>query len=116
MADPDTASHLPLRPTAFAVLTALWDGPRPGFEILELAEEGGTSILGPGTLYRLMRELRQRGWVERVPAPADEEDVDERRRYHALTSEGRRLVRLEAARLRRTLERLEGLDEGEVAG
>ena len=54
-------AHLPLRPVACAVLAALAHGPRPGIDVLEAvnATVPGRPILGPGTLYRLLRELRQ---------------------------------------------------------
>lgn len=97
---------LPVRPAAFAVLAALSDGPRPGFEILERVNQVIPSrpLLGPGTLYRLMRELRQAGWIERTAPPKGEEGAgDERRQYHGLTKLGRRVLAAESARLRRTL-------------
>jgi DNA-binding PadR family transcriptional regulator len=99
--------HLPLRPAAFAALAALADGPAAGFEILERATEvaAGRPFLGPGTLYRLLRELRGEGLIERTAAP-DEAcgGEDERRTYHELTPVGRAVLRAEAERLRRTLD------------
>ena len=101
----EAAARLPLRPVAFAVLTALAQGPRAGFEILEFvnATHPGSGLLGPGTLYRVMRELRQEGLIERTPAPTEESSRDERRTYSALTQLGRATVVAEATRLRRTL-------------
>ena len=98
-------SALPVLRAAFAVLAALADAPRPGFEILEVIDESvpGHSILGPGTLYRLLRELRREGWIERTDAPKDDE-TDDRRQYHKLTPLGRSILHAEAARLRRTLQ------------
>lgn len=100
-------AHLPLRPAAFTALAALADGPAAGFEILERAMEvaGGRPFLGPGTLYRLLRELRREGLIERTAAPDDADgSEDERRTYHQLTPTGRAVLREEAERLRRTLE------------
>ncbi|MQA91165.1 MAG: PadR family transcriptional regulator [Gemmatimonas sp.] len=97
---------LPVRPAAFALLAALAEGPRPGFEILERVNEVVPSrpLFGPGTLYRLMRELRQAKWIERTTAPeGDEGASDERRQYHGLTKLGGRVLAAESARLRRTL-------------
>lgn len=99
-------TELPLRPTAFAVLAALADGRAAGFEVLERANAAapGTPILGPGTLYRLMRELRGAGWIRRTAAPeAGAGAEDERRTYHELTPAGRAVLSAEAARLRRML-------------
>jgi DNA-binding PadR family transcriptional regulator len=97
---------LPVRPAAFALLAALADGPRPGFEILERVNQVIPSrpLFGPGTLYRLMRELRQAGWIERTAPPEGAKGADdERRQYHGLTTLGRRVLVAESARLRRAL-------------
>ena len=60
--------HVPLRPVAFAVLATLAEGPRPGIEILDgvNATVPRRRLLGPGTLYRLMRELRSDGLIGRT--------------------------------------------------
>jgi DNA-binding PadR family transcriptional regulator len=110
----DAARRLPLRPAAFAVLSALARGPRAGFEILEFvnATHPGSGVLGPGTLYRVLRELRQDGLIERTPAPEAEPTQDERRTYSALTRLGRATVVAEAVRLRRTLTASGLLEEG----
>lgn len=105
---------LPIRPAAFAVLAALGDEPRPGFEILERVNASVRTkpLLGPGTLYRLMRELRRDGWIERTPVPRGAEGgEDERRQYHALTPLGRQVLKAEATRLQRTMT-MAGLLEG----
>jgi DNA-binding PadR family transcriptional regulator len=101
--------HVPLRPVAFAVLAALADGPRPGIDILD---EVNTTVprrplLGPGTLYRLMRELRQEGLIARTDRAAGVHD--ERQAYHVLTSLGLAVLRAEVARLRRTIELAAGV-------
>ncbi len=100
----DARRHLPLRPTVFAVLAILADGPKAGIDILDGANltEPAWPLLGPGTLYRLMRELRQDGLIARAAATA-QADQDERQAFHALTPLGRAVLRAEAARLRRTL-------------
>lgn len=99
--------RLPLRPGVFAVLASLARGPAPGITILAHIERAGagTRILGPGTLYRLLRELREEELIERTPAPSGSADGgDERRQYHALTALGRAVLEAEAERLRRTLD------------
>lgn len=112
----DLERHLPLRPTAFAVLAALARGPRTGVQILEGVDAGGASILGPGTLYRLLKELRSSGWIERVPPPPGDVDGDERRQFHGLTGDGRALLGLEAGRLRRTLAGMDAAEDPEPIG
>jgi DNA-binding MarR family transcriptional regulator len=98
-------SPLPLRPSAFAVLAALATRSRTGIEILDEIEAAGASILGPGTLYRLLRELRELGWIERVDPPAVSARGDDRTQHHGLTSEGRGVLEAEAIRIRQTLGR-----------
>src|SRR5262245_58802776 len=63
----DVARHLPLRPVACAVLAALAHGPRAGIDVLDAvnATVPGRPILGPGSLYRLLRELRQEKLIAR---------------------------------------------------
>jgi DNA-binding PadR family transcriptional regulator len=99
----DVERHLPLRPTACAVLAALAEAPRPGVEILDAvnATVPGRPLLGPGTLYRLLRELRQ----ARLIAYGEPEGGpgDERQSHHILTPLGRAVLDAELARLRRTI-------------
>lgn len=103
-ADREVFDALPVRPSALAVMAALAEGPLPGFEILERANAGAARpLLGPGTLYRLMRDMRQEGLIERVAAP-DGNGADERRQYHELTRFGVAVLGAEAARLRHTLQ------------
>ena len=104
----DVEAHVPLRPVACAVLAALADGARPGIDVLEAvnATVPGRPILGPGTLYRLMRELRQAGLIARAAASAKAPAGlanDERRVDHDLTPLGRAVLRADLDRLRRTL-------------
>jgi DNA-binding PadR family transcriptional regulator len=95
--------HLPLRPVACAVLASLADRPRPGFDVLEAVNGTvpGRPLLGPGTLYRLMRELRQAALIERADPTAD--PGDDRQVHHTLTTLGRAVLDAELDRLRRTL-------------
>jgi DNA-binding PadR family transcriptional regulator len=100
----DPAQHLPLRPAAFAVLAALANRPLHGIDVLDEvnATVTGGKLLGPGTLYRLMRELRQVGFIERAESD-DEPGRDERKTLHVLTPLGRAVLRAEVARLQRTI-------------
>jgi DNA-binding PadR family transcriptional regulator len=58
--------------------------------------------LGPGTLYRSVGQLLERGWIREADERPDPELDDERRRYYRLTDLGRRAALAE-------VERLEGL-------
>jgi DNA-binding PadR family transcriptional regulator len=102
----EVAARVPIRPAAFAVLSALAQGPRAGFEILEFvnATVPRSGLLGPGTLYRLLRDLRQEGLIQRTQAPVGEATADERRTYSQLTALGEAVLLAEAARLQRTFE------------
>jgi DNA-binding PadR family transcriptional regulator len=106
----DPRRHLPLRPSAFAVLAALADGPLPGIDVLEAvnATVPGSPLLGPGTLYRLLRELRHEQLIARVETGA----ADERQAHHDLTPLGRAVLRAEVTRHRRTLDLADGRSRG----
>jgi DNA-binding PadR family transcriptional regulator len=111
MANPTTIqtealSRLPLRPGPLAVLASLANGPAAGIAMLDPAERlgAGGAVLGPGTLYRLLRELSGDGLIERTAAPSDDDQpADDRRQYYGLTQLGRAVLEAEADRLRRTL-------------
>ena len=86
---------------ALLILVSLSDGPKHGYAIMADVEAGTGRPLGPGTLYRVLRELRQEGMIVRSAERADE--TDERRHYHELTPLGRAVLQAEGARLKRTL-------------
>jgi DNA-binding PadR family transcriptional regulator len=98
---PDTSAFIPLRPSAFAVLAALARGPQLGIEVLDHihATVPGTKLFGGGTLYRLLRDMRDEGLIERQGP----EHADRRHVRHGLTTLGAAVLRDEAARLERTL-------------
>ena len=94
---------LPLKPKVLHILLALADGPRHGYSIMqEVAERTeGQVRLWPAALYGLLRELEKLDLiVESEVRPAAEED-DERRRYFALTTHGKRVLDAEVRRLER---------------
>lgn len=94
----DAPEPIPLRPAVFAILMVLAGGPRHGYAIMKRANEHlGGALLGPGTLYRTLKELREEGLIEVAAAPREEADA--RRQYHRLTERGRAVARLETERL-----------------
>lgn len=101
MPQADPHAELPLRPPVFHILLALSRADLHGLGIAAEVERAtdGTVELGPGTLYRSLKEMAERGLVREVDAP--EKDADPRRKYYAITAEGRTLVSAEAARLAR---------------
>ncbi len=98
-------SLLPLRPTVFAMLLVLNGGDRHGYGIMKRLNEsgGGGGLLGPGTLYRTLKEMRGLGLVEYTEPPDPADNDDERRSYYALTSFGREVVVAEANRIARLM-------------
>ena len=97
-------THLPLSDAVFHLMLSLADGPAHGYGILLEVEErsDGAVRMGTGTLYSAVKRLRDQGLIEDVAAPVDGGDSaagDSRRRYYALTSLGRIVLREEARRL-----------------
>lgn len=92
---PDPRSPLPLSPRVFYVLLALADGEQHGYAIARAIEtkSGGTVRITSGTLYPIMRQMLDDGWIGEV------DDEDPRRRSYSLTPRGRRIAQAEAARL-----------------
>jgi DNA-binding PadR family transcriptional regulator len=84
--------------SAFHILLALADGERHGYSIIKEVDEEteGAVRLGPGTLYRMLKQLLDDEWIIEVE---HEDESDPRRRYYRLTPRGRRIAQAEAARL-----------------
>ncbi len=92
------AEARPLRRPVFHILLALSRDQLHGLGIAEVVERDtdGSVELGPGTLYRSLKEMTERGLVVEVDAP---EGADPRRKYYRATELGRSLVAAEAGRL-----------------
>jgi DNA-binding PadR family transcriptional regulator len=92
-------SSLPLGAATFYILLALAGGDRHGYGVIKEVDvqTGGTVKLGPGTLYRLIKQLLADGWIAEIEG--DVSGDDERRRYYRLTSRGRAIACAEAERL-----------------
>jgi DNA-binding PadR family transcriptional regulator len=94
---PDLAA---LTATEFEILLSLAGGARHGYAIIQDISErtGGTLAIRPGTLYRAIARLLEADIIAEVDGDGR---GDERRRYYAITAEGRRLAGIEARRLER---------------
>ncbi len=94
----DPSALLPLGSSAFQILLALAERERHGYSIGKEVEAstGGNIKLGPGTLYRVLKQMAADGWI--VETERDTEDPM-RRRYYKLSPWGRRIAQAEAARL-----------------
>lgn len=101
MATPDEL--LPLSPLSMAILLALADEDRHGYGLMQDVEEQSDGALRPGTgsLYAALERLTSDGLIRESEG---EPDADRRRRYYAITDEGRAAVRAEAERMRRVLD------------
>lgn len=85
----------------FQILLALADRDRHGYGIMQevLAQTSDQMKMGPGTLYRTLKQLLQRGCIAEADERPDPEQDDERRRYYRLTDAGRGVARAEAQRI-----------------
>jgi DNA-binding PadR family transcriptional regulator len=93
-----TGADLPLTSAQFHILLTLAEGRRHGYGIMQEIERrtGGAVELGPGTLYRSIKQLLERGLIVEVePEP----EASQPRRPYALTERGRARTAEEARRL-----------------
>lgn len=105
--DPQTSRPSPaLTPAALHILLALGPGEQHGYAIMHVVAEdtGGTVRLGPGTLYRSLKELLARGLIAEASERPDPALDDERRRYYRLTPLGRQAAVAELDRLARLMQ------------
>ena len=91
----------PLKPVVFQILLVLMDGERHGYGIVKDVESRshGAIRVEPANLYRTLRTLLAKGFIEESEERPDPELDDERRRYFRITSDGVRAARAEADRL-----------------
>lgn len=97
-------SSSPMKPAVLHILLALAEGEMHGLGIADWvdATTNGAVELGPGTLYRSLKEMTAAGLIRESRAP--EADADPRRKYYGITAAGRRRVGAEAVRLERLVE------------
>jgi DNA-binding PadR family transcriptional regulator len=94
----------PLKQPVLHILLALAEGELHGLGIADWVESttAGAVELGPGTLYRSLKEMSEAGLIREAAAP--EADADPRRKYYAITRSGRKRLAAEAARLAHLVE------------
>ncbi|HET9742513.1 MAG TPA: helix-turn-helix transcriptional regulator [Terriglobales bacterium] len=80
------------------ILLSLAERPRHGYAILKDVAEisDGRVHLSTGTLYGALFRLLDAEWIERY----EEEDASRGRQRYRLTARGRKLLRLEVARMK----------------
>jgi DNA-binding PadR family transcriptional regulator len=96
--------YLPLTPAVLDIMVALGNEEMHGYAIMQEVRRctEGERRLAPGTLYRSLKQMEERGWVVESEERPEPNLDDERRRYYRLTDLGRKIALAE-------LERLEGL-------
>jgi DNA-binding PadR family transcriptional regulator len=92
-------SYLPLTPAVLDIMVALGNEEMHGYAIMREVRRRteGRRRLAPGTLYRSLKQMEERGWVVESEERPDLDD--ERRRYYRLTDLGRRVALAELERL-----------------
>jgi DNA-binding PadR family transcriptional regulator len=101
MDDPELIEQLlPLPPTTFHILLALFEEERHGYSIIQDVEARteGALRLSAGTLYRTIARLVEQGLIAEVTRRRAAGD-DPRRRYYRLTPFGIAVARAEMGRL-----------------
>ena len=98
------SNEVPLRPAVFHILLALARTDLHGLGIAQAIDDAtdGAMSIGPGTLYRSLREMADDGLIAEVPP--EEAGGDPRRRVYSVTRRGRELAHLEATRLARLVD------------
>jgi DNA-binding PadR family transcriptional regulator len=88
----------------FHILLALVGGDKHGYSIMQevAATTGGKTRLSPGTLYGAIQRLLEQGLITEIRSRSA---TDQRRRYYAITSEGRKAAIAEVERLRVLLQK-----------
>jgi DNA-binding PadR family transcriptional regulator len=85
----------------FHILLSLADRELHGTAIMEevLQRTEGEVRLWPGTLYGSLRDLDERGLIDEVEPPPGAPTEGGKRRFYAITSRGRAVLRDEVERL-----------------
>ena len=98
-----TATDGELTSAMFHILLTLAEGERHGYAIMKEIEHRTNSAveLGPGTLYRSIKQLVSSGLIAEVES--QQNDAKQRRSY-GLTPDGKRMAVMEARRLRGLVE------------
>jgi DNA-binding PadR family transcriptional regulator len=96
---------LPLTPAVFHILLALVGSDRHGYGIMQEVQgyTDGKLRIGPGTLYRSIRQMLAEGLIIELDERPDPELDDQRRRYYRLTNFGQRVLKAETERLEHVL-------------
>jgi DNA-binding PadR family transcriptional regulator len=97
---PNTRTFLPLTEPVFFILLSLAPGARHGYAIMKetaLISDGRVKM-STSTLYGAIKRLLEQGWIERIKKDEGKEN-GRIRKYYTLTSQGRRILEAETARM-----------------
>jgi DNA-binding PadR family transcriptional regulator len=98
MSNRQSEDLLPLRTLVFDFLLLFNEDDRHGYGLMRTHNDrGGKQVLGPGTLYRTLKEMQDRGLIE--PAGNQPVQAGKDRRYYRITAFGRQVAAAEAARM-----------------
>jgi DNA-binding PadR family transcriptional regulator len=87
-----------LTPLTYEILVTLADAPKHGYGIIKEIEARAGTGPSTGALYLALQRMETQGLIEEA-ADQTEESTDQRRRYWALTGEGREAATRESFRL-----------------
>jgi DNA-binding PadR family transcriptional regulator len=105
----ESAKDIRVTPIVFRILVALSDGDLHGYAIMQSMRRfgDGSYKVGPGALYRAIKQMLATGLIIEIESPVPPETDDERRRYYHLTDLGRDVAGAETLRLRALVDAVE---------
>lgn len=89
---------VPVHPRDLEILLLVAESPRHGYGIMQELRAAGQWVLGPGTLYRVLKDMVGQGLLSAGGDPADSVEGPPRR-YYRITPVGKRLLKEEVARM-----------------
>jgi DNA-binding PadR family transcriptional regulator len=107
---PTDRSTLTMTPAIYQILLSLADAERHGYGIMqEVAQRTEDEVrLGPGTLYRSIKQMRKAGLIEATETDDRLDEDGDRRRFYRISKTGRRALEEEAERLARLVAQARG--------
>lgn len=99
----------PLTDSVFYIMSA-FSKPRHGYAVMQLIEDTteGAFVVGPASLYTIIKKLTKEAYIELSPSP------DSRRKVYVLTEAGRKALEWDIARRKVMIDFAEnGLKRGE---
>jgi len=89
---------VPVHPRDLEILLLVAEAPRHGYGLMLELRAAGQWVLGPGTLYRVLKGMVERGLLSAQADPAESEEGPPRR-YYRITAMGKRVLKEEVSRM-----------------